>query len=642
MKTNVLAAVCFSGLCKSVSKPWVMFFCLCGPHVLLASSGKVQSRISHDLALYQAFESVSQSINSTEQGGFVTIGADAACDFDSTVVGIQAAIQSGASEVRIASNGSYQENIILDNQSIALRGGFADCADADINLQVFSHFALIDGSALMEPVIYISGADAVQQIRLENLSLEGGTSVFPKFGGGLSVDLAAVDLQMLRVVIRNNNGPSGAGVNINAGAGAITVTGREVVIQDNDSPSIGGGLSCEGPASIVLAGMSLINNNDGNLGGGVYLRNGCVVSMYSELFYDALTFVSGIFNNNSASNGGGAYLFNGSELFLFGQRMCDGSSCLGSNQVPIHLSGNQSGNSAGLAGNGGGFFMAQSANPNHFYANGLYMTSNSAREDGGGGFIDASSVVVIERRVGTCWTPDRCNLIIDNSSGTDTGLGGAFYVDGGQLTVSQVYFEENRADVGTAINATGETAQVTVEGSIFDDNGDDGNDGFSDFSVVRASLGAEITIRHSTLADNSLQGSVFDIGVASDSSLNLLNSIVHDPGSGDLFGPVSGTLLVNCILAHESSSFSGSGVLVADPQFFDRLGGNFHLNPISPAIDLCDDIAMLNALDIDTENRGWDDPQNAHGIGAFHDAGADESYVNDIIFIDGFENILAR
>jgi len=38
---------------------------------------------------------------------------------------------------------------------------------------------------------------------------------------------------------------------------------------------------------------------------------------------------------------------------------------------------------------------------------------------------------------------------------------------------------------------------------------------------------------------------------------------------------------------------------------------------------------------IDFENYGWDDP-NISDINGFFDAGADETYGNDIIFQDGF------
>ncbi len=643
MNIKLTAQLFESGMNITVNRSILLLIFLFWFSVASASQADVTERVSLDIALFNAFEAQSKSLATNKQGGFVTIGADGACDFDSAVNSIQVPIDAGATEIRVASNGTYQNNLTIENQSVVIRGGFADCVAADANQQLFNDLTVIDGSASAEPVIYITGSEAIQQIRLENLILTGGTSVFPKFGGGLSVDLAAVNLQLLRVSVTENSGSAGAGIQIDAGQGANSVDtqimGREVVIQNNDSSSIGGGLACVGSADITFTGMSLISNNMANLGGGVSLRHGCTVSMYSEFFEDSLSFLTGLFNNQSLSNGGGAYLFNGSELYLFGQQMCNDSGCLGSGQISALVRGNEAGLSLAHEGNGGGFYMAQSGNQNLFYANGLIMFENSARQNGGAGYLDLNGRVIIERQTGGCWDQDRCNIIMANSSGVDTGLGGAFYVaDGGELNLSQSYLQRNRADIGTAIFASGETVEIFIEGSVFNNNGDEGSDGFSDFGVISVFNGASVDIRHATIVDNNLTSSVFGVGLTVNSSLTLFNSIVHDPGSGNLFGPDNGPLNINCLLTHEDSSFSGTQVLVDDPQFFNRLGEDFHLNPSSPAIDMCQSIPMLRPLDIDAELRGWDDPDNNNGLGVF-DAGADESYINDVIFENNFESI---
>ena len=596
----------------------------------------VAGQVSKDIKRFKVFETQSKALQQKNVGGFVSIGADLACDFDSALNSIQDAIDSGATEIRVASNGTYQNNLNIENQSVVIRGGFADCLAADANQQDFSDLVLIDGSALAEPVVFISGSDAVQQIRLENLILTAGTSVFPKFGGGLSVQLAAVDLQLLRVGIIGNTGSAGAGMDIDSGNDPngpnTTVTGRDVVFQFNQSSSIGGGLRCR-RADVILTGMSLFDHNGANLGGGMYLYGGCNVNMYSEAFTDSLTPVAGLTGNSSLSNGGGAHVIGQSLLSLFGQRMCVDSACLGSNQVPITVQNNEAGTSMGLAGHGGGIYTNGLG---AFYGNGLVMSGNITRENGGGVYVGDFSEVIVERVGRECWHQDRCNLIIANESGTNTGLGGAFYVDGGGLKLSQTYLEENRADFGTVISASGENTTVTLEGVVMDDNGDDGNDGFSDFSVVRADLGATLTVGHSTVVDNNVQGSIFDVGVALDSSMILFNSIVHDPSSGNLFGPVSGDLSINCLMAHEDNSFKGSQVVVDDPAFINRMAGDFHLSSLSTAIDMCQETTLTRPLDIDAEQRGWDDVLNNNGPGVF-DAGADESYVNDVIFKHGFE-----
>ncbi|MGJ8664480.1 MAG: hypothetical protein ACSHWU_12565, partial [Marinicella sp.] len=600
-------------------------------------------KVAQDLDLYRSFIVVSDQINQHTDLDFATIGADGLCDFDSTVSSIQDVINTGVTEVRVASNGSYMENIILNNQDLILRGGFTDCAAASANNQVFNEFSTIDGSALPISVIAIGGNGTKRLIRMENLILTGGTSAVPHFGGGLSVDEAEVELQMLRVVIADNTGGLGAGMYIDAGIGVNStdtdVFAQDLIISNNTSTTLGGGLYCHAGSQMTLTRSSFIgNNHTAGTGGGVVMRNGCNISMYSGSHAEAIGFVSGIINNSSDEEGGGVFMTTSAELFMFGQQMCDDTHCLGSAVTPIYIFGNNSDDD--LSGNesGGGIYMEDSAFQNEFYGNGLVMISNQAGGHGGGAFVAANSTIEIERRIGGCWQKDRCNLIIGNQSGTSVGLGGAFYVEGGTMHIGHAYVEENRADFGTAIAAGGESALVTIENSVFDDNGDNGADNFSDFQVINASVGASVAIRHSTFADNDVTVSVFDVDPALDSSMSLFSSVVHDPSSGNLFGAISGDLMVNCVVAHEAASFTGTQVVVGDPMFVNRAEGDFHLAAGSPAVDLCLGIPMFNALDMNMEPRPWDDLGQLDGLGIF-DAGADESYLSDVIFKDGFGSI---
>ena len=609
------------------------------PIMVQGGNTSVQDKVISDLAKLQSFELTSQEIATRPVGDFNSIGTDAACDFDSTVSSIQDVIDTGVAEIRVASNGNYFDNLLINDQSIVIRGGFVDCAAANNN-QSTSKFAVINGSLMTTSVIRITGMVQRRVVRLENLTLIGGSTLAGGEGGGLSLDLADLELQMLRVAVLGNSAGIGGGMYIDNGLGGvqgdIDIFARDVAIDSNNAVFAGGGIYCVGRADVTFTGMSVVSNNTADSAAGIHLRNLCEISFYSELYPDSLTPFAGIIGNVSENGAGGALLTVGAELYLLGQKMCDGAQCLGSNNQSIIVSSNHADNDDDGIGDGGGLYLEDSGFTSEVYASGLFMIANSSGRNGGGAYIGANAALNIERQNGGCWSENRCNFILANRSGSSVGLGGAFYVDGGNLELSQSYFEQNRADFGTAISASGETAMVTLEGVIMEDNGDEGNGDFSDFSVVRADLGATVLMSHSTVVDNNAQNSVFDIGVALDSSMVLLNSIVHDPSSGNLFGPVSGDLTISCLLAHEDSSFSGSQVVLDEPQFIDRLGGDYHLNSTSPAIDMCQGIPMNHPLDIDTESRGWDDSQNNNGLGLF-DAGADESYVNDVIFKNGFE-----
>ncbi len=618
-----------------------IFFLISMPMMVQGGNTSVQDKVISDLAKLQSFELTSQVIATRPVGDFNSIGTDAACDFDSTVSSIQDVIDTGVAEIRIASNGTYLDNLLIDDQSIVIRGGFIDCEAANNNDQT-NEFAVINGSLVTDSVIRITGMTQRSVVRLENLTLIGGSTLAGGEGGGLSLDEPDLELQMLRVLMILNSAGRGGGMSIDNGVGGvqgdIDIFARDVVIDSNTALTTAGGILCVGRADVTFTGMSVVSNNTADRAAGIYMRNLCEISFYSELFPDPLFPFAGIMGNVSENGAGGALITLGAELYLLGQRMCDGAQCLGSNNQAIVVSNNHADNDGDGNGDGGGLYLEDSGFTSEVYANGLLMIANSAGENGGGAYIGANAALNIERQNGGCWSETRCNFILANRSGSSGGFGGAFYVDGGNLELSQSYVEQNRADFGTAILANGETSTVTIEGSVFNENGNEGGDDFSDFAVISAFSGASVDIRHSTIVDNNVNSSVFGIGVGviADSSLTLFNSIVHDPNSGNLFGPVSGPLTISCLMAHEDGSFSGNQVVVDDPQFFDRLGGDFHLNPTSPAIDMCQGIPMNHPLDMDAESRGWDDPQNNNGLGVF-DAGADESYINDVIFENGFE-----
>ncbi|MCX7554924.1 hypothetical protein OS175_13675 [Marinicella sp. S1101] len=620
----------------------LLMFC---PLVAVAKSKQFSNKLNQDILKSQSFDQLSTVIATRPAGEFISLGADGDCELNVASSSLQQAIDTGVAEIRVASNGTYLENISIDNQSVVIRGGFTDCAAANSNSQTSNDLTVIDGANMTAPVIHISGVTKGQRqvVRLENLRLENGTSSNAVNGGGLSLDETDLELQLLRVLIINNDGTFGAGMNVDGGIGVnaaeLDVFGQDVVVVENTSSASAGGLLCIGLADVTFTGMSLVVNNSAvNSAAGISMRNGCEISFYSELFAGSLTGFAGIIGNSANNDAGGVFATLGAKLYLFGQKMCVDDNCLGSNQQPITVINNVADEDDNADGDGGGIYLQESGFQTEAYGNGVVIDGNTAGGHGGGVFIGGNAKFTVERQVGGCWNKDRCNHIIANTSGDDSGRGGAFYVsDGGVLNIRQSYLEENRADFGTAIYATGQTAAVFVESSIFNDNGDGGIDGFSDFGVISAFDGAATDLRHVTIADNESASSVFGVGPTGDSSLTLLNSIVHDPGSGNLFGPDNGPISINCLIAHEANSYLGGQVSVLDPGFVDRLAGDFHLSSDSFAIDLCDGIALTQLLDIDVEARGWDDPTQINASGTHVlDAGADESYANDIIFADSF------
>ena len=74
------------------------------PFNALAIPTKVKSKVSQNTKKLAVFNNQSKLRAKNNAGGFMTIEADASCDFDSATNSIQVAIDSGTPEIGVASN----------------------------------------------------------------------------------------------------------------------------------------------------------------------------------------------------------------------------------------------------------------------------------------------------------------------------------------------------------------------------------------------------------------------------------------------------------------------------------------------------------------------------------------------------------
>jgi len=93
---------------------------------LMFSSMNIQSKgipnFENLAFLMQSFDDYSQQ--TLTSGVFSTVGSDGQCGFSS----IQAAINAGVDEIRVATNMVYTEKLTLTDVNVNIRGGFADCS----------------------------------------------------------------------------------------------------------------------------------------------------------------------------------------------------------------------------------------------------------------------------------------------------------------------------------------------------------------------------------------------------------------------------------------------------------------------------------------------------------------------------------
>lgn len=405
---------------------------------------------------YPMTSNASKSVNQTKGAPFVTVGGDNFCDFRFGTSRIQDAIDAGVEEIRIASNATYVENLVINDKSNTLKGGYANCTDAIADI-ITIHSVEIDGSGAVANVIRVTGASQRHAVVLENLKLVNGTGSPTYPGGGMSVVDADVSLMLRNVdIMANNSSGLGGGVGVDSGDADISIIGSLI---SGNAAKTGGGISCVGENnSIVIdANGGLVSNittASGNAtadgqGGGAYLAGGCEFDFRSGLAGFSSFNFRGVHINRAKAEGGGIYAASGAKVFLRGYEYCIESDCDGNNTSAVSLIAN-SADRDGVGFFNGGAIYATGADTLVFISSG-YILNNDASGNGGGIAVMDGAELMVKRLLKACWDPDRCNLFSENKSSTNNGSGGAIYNENAHVDISATYFELNRADFGTAI-----------------------------------------------------------------------------------------------------------------------------------------------------------------------------------------------
>ena len=557
---------------------------------------------------------------------FLTVGGDAACDFNTTTQSIQDAVDTGIEEVRIASNGLHNKTVNLTNRDVKLRGGFTDCGDAINDLQTTSTDLIVTVGTL-KSAIYISGNSQRRSIEIEHLNLTGlGLSALDVFNANVEISLKNVVMQNT-VVVPNGIFPSGVfGGGVFIANSNVKFDMVDTLIMQNSAPK-GGGIYCRGSAAeITMTGISgLAQNTSTGQGGGAYITEGCQFTIYSGSNNPDTQTTVGVSSNIADEEGGGIYVDLGGQVILNGHQDCS-QDCIGDNTNPVNVNHNQSNGGASGGERGGGIYMTGSGTNVAIYA---VLFSENLSPNGGAIYVNDFASLDVERLSKDCWDPVRCNFFFKNRA---YATGGAIQNDQGFINISSSYFEENVGSTGSVLYAFGSNSHNNFESSVFNRNNTTGNDDF----VIRAAVSSNVEISHSTFADNFISNSsVF--GITIDSELRLMSSIVHET-DGNVLNDSPGTVVIDCLMAHETSTFTGTNIFLDDPEFVDRENRDYHLDiNSSPAIDVCDtSISNIHFRDIDYDEFGTDDI-DVNDISGPFDIGADEAVFSDIIYKNGFE-----
>lgn len=505
------------------------------------------------------------------------VGPAAPCNFNSIQTAILAAPDGAV--IRIASNQAYDDiNVTIANKSLTLDGGWADCSGTVLDGRV-----LLNGDPdVLQPVIRVSAGAPGREVTLSRLQLRGGRS------SGLAVS-GPVEVLVRRSWIDGNQGQVGGGVRIDGSGTAATVVTLDETLVGNvgvapltgNQAINGGGLACL-DASLRLRGAQVRNNQAETFGGGLYLDN-CAVST-GPITWGTPGFAgfnARIDDNRALADGGGVYARGGSRITL------------GPPSADIAIAGNR-------AVRGGGVFLR--GLDTRMLAIGLQLDDNSADDFGGGAYLVEDARLLMQRQLpdiaalpdgrgavtlfNQCDPPVACSLVRGNRA--DGFNGNAFHVNGAALELRHTQLSGNGAG-GRSLILASNVSDVVLESSLLTGNDSGGSD------LIRLVSGNSFVLRASTIAGN-LSGPILrSFTTTGDNYIDVLASILWQPGSRVYWPDVADILVTDCLNAHDAADLPAA---THDPGFIDAAAGDFRLLGDSANVDACADPFGAPAVDL--------------------------------------------
>lgn len=370
----------------------------------------------------------------------------------------------------------------------------------------------------------------------------------------------------------------------------FTITGGNATgLGGEQGQDAGGGIYCYRARPIIRGNVITGNtaSNNGSVSGGglfLYFCSSAAVSDNTIAYNTA--------NTGGFGRGGGMNLTYSNGMTISGNRIVS--------------------NTAGTAGTGfgGGVYLYSSnaaISGNVVEGN---VGSTSAEGHGGGIWIEYGAVTVSH------------NIIRGNVAKTpDQGDGGGVYVlYGGEIVLEGNAITGNAAESGSALTVH-QGSVITLTNNIIARNHEaawSADTGGALIFSAGPAYPTRGTLLHSTIADNTGRFGQ-SLCVRNNVSLDLVNNIIsgHTVGITNT-NPVSSTVTADHTLFAGNSTNYGSGVTSTnehggEPAFLAPPVGNYHIGPLSAAIDHGTDAGVPD--DIDGDSR----PQ-----GEGYDIGADE------------------
>ncbi len=605
----------------------------------------------------------------------LTVGPEGNCTHTTLQAALAAAADGDEIRLRTAAytppfSGGFQ----IWSKGLTIRGGYPDCNPGSTPTQR----SVLDGNngGLVLDILYSAPmGGAFRHVVLENLIIENGAGTDPLLSGGALVEgrPGRLRVDFINVEIADN---SRSGANNHGGGLHIRTTGdrdgtQPFVTLDNASSLLnntatgdGGGVYCESShdtdgATLLRMGTTLVFGNQATNGGGLAL-NGC---RNVFLYNGGPTFLfipTGGFVLNQASGSGGAFhVDNGGQASLRAMAF----SGFGNASEAALLQGNDA--------NFGGAATVRGAG-SQLVVEDAYVIGNSAVLFNGAFSVDTGAELIVRRAdftlgcqppsaAGGVLTRPPCSVIEANEAARVGAIGAT---TGAQVSISRTYIRNNTettAEQAAAIRATGVATfprtAVNVESSLIVGNQGD--------QALKVSGIADLDLRYSTLADNAGRAALIDAPGGQTANLRLLSSIVLSDLANNMVassGAGVRNVISDCVLGLHEPSATGitsasQWYLQQDPRFIDPPGGDYRLDPLSPAIDFCDGFFPPSGPDLNGGPRGvvWNGPTTIpnyalgpYDLGAFEMSFSPQptdieiEIISDNLFINADQSSLAK
>ena len=580
-----------------------------------------------------------------------------------TYATIQEAIDSVFNEIRVVS-GTYDESLTIENKTVSIIGGYNSCADAiQNNLSADANAESVVIQSIGGTTMFVRGTDSSSTVELENLTIRDGNG-FISAGG---INISGSNFVVARNVRVTDNTASARAAGISVFGNQAKLVLHDTQIDNNtvvepfraesgaqpeggDLPEGGGGVWCFGSSVTVREGTSIHSNSAKN-GGGILASN-CDLEVLAGNVGEAFgLFVNeGIFLNSASNHGGGIYAIEGSQVTIEGGTLCDFfpiASCQGDPNTGAAFVLNEADSDVSGAGDGGAIYIG--GEETSVIIQNTVFASNSAYEGGAIAAWDGASVIIRKSPGESCWSTRGydCVAFLNNSA---SDAGALFMGPDVNATIAQAYFSGNTGGGNTAVYS-GFRSTTLMEGNMIVNNGATNisapEGSLLDHYIVRQ-LDGTLTFAHNTVADNGAANAILYPGATpnNDVELNLFNSLILNGIAAPVF-EFSGNVVwdAECTFVDEQDSAPNPNGLFVEQNHaavflgddHDSYSSPYHLKPSSFAEDFCDpNVYTPVYTDIDDEERAWDNLPWGNISGPL-DAGADETYLADIIVRNGME-----